>query len=57
MYVHSIKNPDEIMEGAIPEVNESGPYTFNKIVTNKVRLSADGFWQSIKVAVVDEREF
>ncbi|PIO65220.1 hypothetical protein TELCIR_13122, partial [Teladorsagia circumcincta] len=35
VYVHSIKNPDEIMNGAIPEVTESGPYTFTKKVTNK----------------------
>ncbi|EYC20723.1 hypothetical protein Y032_0021g390 [Ancylostoma ceylanicum] len=42
LYVRSVKNPDEIMEGAIPEVNESGPYTFNKITTNKVISHKDG---------------
>ncbi|CAJ0600540.1 unnamed protein product [Cylicocyclus nassatus] len=42
VYVHSIKNPDEIMEGAVPEVNESGPYTFSKTVTNKVLSHKDG---------------
>lgn len=36
VYVHSVKNPDEIMGGAIPEVKQSGPYTFNKKVSNKV---------------------
>ncbi|PIO58288.1 hypothetical protein TELCIR_20280 [Teladorsagia circumcincta] len=40
VYVHSIKNPDEIMNGAIPEVTESGPYTFTKKVTNKVSAKA-----------------
>ncbi|KAK6018291.1 CD36 family protein, partial [Ostertagia ostertagi] len=42
VYVHSIKNPDEIMNGAIPEVTESGPYTFNKKVTNKVLSHENG---------------
>ena len=36
VYAHSVKNPDEIMEGAIPEMIESGPYIFDKTVTNKV---------------------
>ncbi|KAK5980974.1 Lysosome membrane protein 2, partial [Trichostrongylus colubriformis] len=42
VYVHSIKNPDEIMNGAIPEVNESGPYTFTKKMTNKVLSHENG---------------
>ncbi|ETN71150.1 CD36 family protein [Necator americanus] len=42
IFVHSIKNPDEIMEGAIPELSESGPYTFNRFITNKVISHNDG---------------
>ncbi|VDM55255.1 unnamed protein product [Angiostrongylus costaricensis] len=41
-YAYSIKNPDEIMEGAIPEVKESGPYTFTKNVVNKVLSHNNG---------------
>lgn len=42
VYAYSIKNPDEIMEGAIPEVKESGPYTFTKNVVNKVLSHNNG---------------
>ncbi|VDL64923.1 unnamed protein product [Nippostrongylus brasiliensis] len=42
VYVYSIKNPDQIMEGEIPEVKESGPYTFKKTIENKVLSHKDG---------------
>ncbi|KAJ1374891.1 hypothetical protein KIN20_037998 [Parelaphostrongylus tenuis] len=42
VYAYSVKNPDEIMEGAIPEVKESGPYTFTKNVVNKVLSHNNG---------------
>ncbi|EGT60170.1 hypothetical protein CAEBREN_31556 [Caenorhabditis brenneri] len=40
IFVYSMKNPDEFMNGAIPEVTESGPYVFNKKLENRV-VSAD----------------
>uniref|UniRef100_A0A1I7UR68 Lysosome membrane protein 2 n=1 Tax=Caenorhabditis tropicalis TaxID=1561998 RepID=A0A1I7UR68_9PELO len=42
IYVYSMKNPDEFMNGAIPEVSESGPYVFNKKLENRVVEAANG---------------
>ncbi|CAA21747.3 SCAVenger receptor (CD36 family) related [Caenorhabditis elegans] len=42
MYVYSTKNPDEFMNGAIPEVTGSGPYVFDKKMENRVVSAENG---------------
>ncbi|VDO56866.1 unnamed protein product [Haemonchus placei] len=58
IYVHSIENPDEIMNGAIPEVNETGPYTFTKTMNNKVISHENGIvkFKRILTYVFNETE-
>lgn len=36
IYVYSVKNPDEFMNGEIPELSSSGPYVFDKKMEHKV---------------------
>ena len=38
IYVYSVKNPDEFMAGAVPEVTQSGPYVFDKKMEHKVQF-------------------
>uniref|UniRef100_A0A1I7XQY7 Protein croquemort n=1 Tax=Heterorhabditis bacteriophora TaxID=37862 RepID=A0A1I7XQY7_HETBA len=40
LYVYSVKNPDEIMAGEIPEVSGNGPYVFDKKLENRL-ISAE----------------
>ncbi|CAD6196217.1 unnamed protein product [Caenorhabditis auriculariae] len=42
LFVYSMKNPDEFMAGAIPEVSGSGPYTFDKTMQNHVISTGNG---------------
>ncbi|EFO94384.1 CRE-SCAV-2 protein [Caenorhabditis remanei] len=42
LFVYSMKNPDEFMNGAIPEVSGSGPYVFDKKLENRVVSAENG---------------
>ncbi|PIC40557.1 hypothetical protein B9Z55_011856 [Caenorhabditis nigoni] len=42
LFVYSMKNPDEFMNGAIPEVSGSGPYVFDKKLENRVVSASNG---------------
>lgn len=36
IFVYSVKNPDEFMSGSLPDLNVSGPYSFDKKLEHKV---------------------
>lgn len=38
VWVYSVKNPDQIMAGAKPELSQMGPYTFDKKLENRVEF-------------------
>ncbi|CAJ0942924.1 unnamed protein product, partial [Mesorhabditis belari] len=42
VWVHSVKNPDEILNGDIPRVTTTGPYVFNKKIENKILSHENG---------------
>ncbi|CAJ0580968.1 unnamed protein product, partial [Mesorhabditis spiculigera] len=42
VWVHSIKNPDQILDGELPEVGTTGPYVFRKKIENKVVSHENG---------------
>ncbi|PAV80032.1 hypothetical protein WR25_23005 [Diploscapter pachys] len=51
VWVYSVKNPDQIMAGAKPELSQMGPYTFDKKMENRVVTSGNGTVTFKRIAV------
>ncbi|GMR41078.1 hypothetical protein PMAYCL1PPCAC_11273, partial [Pristionchus mayeri] len=42
VFVFSVKNPDQVLEGATPILKESGPYVWDKVMRHEVTSSGNG---------------